>query len=203
MGILVAAGLGLFAALVGGALRLRWSWTDAAVVFLIFLVGISTAEALDKRPAINLAWEWIGLGFAYLLVRNLPRNAGESAALTLALLATAVSVAVYGLYQAGVELELTRAAYRAHPEESLRMLGIDPDPSSPGRIGFENRLLGSTEVWSTFALANSLAGFLVGPLVVLLAVAWENVRVQVGRGSRRRSWPWRVCLGWPGSSASS
>ena len=34
----------------------------------------------------------------------------------------------------------------------------------------KNRLMGSNEPWSTFALANSLAGFIVGPLVLVLAV---------------------------------
>ena len=61
-------------------------------------------SAADRRPAINLAWEWGAIGLAYFLVRNLPRTRGESATLAGALVATAVAVAAYGLYQVAVEL---------------------------------------------------------------------------------------------------
>ena len=41
----------------------------------------SASHALDRRPAINLAWEWVALGLVYLLLRNLPRTRDESSAL--------------------------------------------------------------------------------------------------------------------------
>ncbi len=41
----------------------------------------------------------------------------------------------------------------------------------------------SNEPFSTFALANSLAGFLVGPLALAFAVALENLKRE-GKGSR-------------------
>ena len=95
--MLMVAGLAIGSALVGGTLRVRWSWTDAAVIALMFLVGLSATHALDRRTAINLAWEWAALGLAYVLVRNLPRTRAESAALVGALVATAVAIAAYGL----------------------------------------------------------------------------------------------------------
>jgi hypothetical protein len=182
MMVLVAAGLALLSPIVGGRLRLRWSWTDAAVIALTALVGFSTYVALDRRTAINLGWQWGAVGFAYLLVRNLPRTRGESTALAGALVATAVAVAFYGLYQVGVELGEVRAAYLKDPQGSLRLLGIAP--GSPAQALLEYRVLGSNEPWSTFALTNSLAGYLVGPLVLLLAVAWQNLRTAEGRGAR-------------------
>lgn len=180
--VLIVAGLALIAGLVGGRLRLRCSWVDAAVIALMVLVGVSSSHAADWRTSVNLAWQWVAVGFAYLLIRALPKSRAESTVLAGCLVATAVAVGVYGLYQVGVELEQIRSLYRANPEHTLRQLGIAPD--SPARTLLENRILHSNEPWSTFALANSLAGFLVGPLVLLIAVAWQNVRTPEGRTSR-------------------
>ena len=63
----------------------------------------------------------------------------------------------------------------------MELAGVDPRGSM---LAMENRLLGSNEPWSTFALANSLAGFLVGPLVVMLALGWEGLRCREGRVGR-------------------
>ncbi len=70
LAILVVAGLALAVPLLGGRLRFRWSATDGLVIAVMTLVAISANHALDRRPAINLAWEWTGLGFVYLLLRN-------------------------------------------------------------------------------------------------------------------------------------
>ncbi len=182
LAVLLVGGLALASALVGGTLRLRWSWADAAVVVLMWLVGLSAVQATDRRAAINLAWDWAALGVIYLLLRHLPRTRAEAQAMTAVLAATAVAVAVYGIYQVGAELPLMRARYLSHKAETLAMLGIAP--GSPGQGQLESRLLGSNEPMSTFALTNSLAGFLVGPLVVMLGVAWESLVRREGRGSR-------------------
>ena len=44
--------------------------------------------------------------------------------------------------------------------------------------------MGSTEPWSTFALANSLAGYIAGPFVILLAVGLYNLVRPAAPGSR-------------------
>ena len=171
--VVVTAGLALASMLVGGRLKLRWSWVDLAVIALCGLVGVSAIAAAEHRTAVNLAWEWAAVGFAYVLLRNLPKTRDESAVVALALVATAVAIAAYGTYQVGVELGDVRAIYLKNPQKALRLLGIAP--GSPSQAAFEQRLLHSHEPWSTFALPNSLAGFLVGPLVLLLAVACENL----------------------------
>jgi hypothetical protein len=119
---------------------------------------------------------------AYVLVRNLPRTRTESAILVAALVATAAAVAVYGLYQGVVELPITRAYYLGHKLTVLRRLGIEP--GSPAQALYEQRLLASNEPVATFALANSLAGFLVGPAVVCLAMGWEAFRDRKPRGTQ-------------------
>ena len=179
LAVLLTAGLAALAALAGGRTRLRWSWADAAFYLLILLVGLSASRGAERRVAINLAWEWAGLGVAYFLVRNLPRTRGESSALAGALMATAVAVAAYGLYQNAVELPATRAFYLSHRAEILARQGLAP--GSTGQRNFEARLLDSSEPNATFALANSLAGFLVGPAILGLAVGLEALRRRDGR----------------------
>jgi hypothetical protein len=183
LALLVVAGLAIAAGFVGGRLRFRWSWTDAAVIALVVLVATSALHAIDRRPAINLAWEWMAMGVAYLLLRNLPRTREESSVLAVALVVVAIAVSIYGLYQVGVELKPLRDAYRRNPQAVLQFLKIAP--GSPAQAQFEDRLMRSSEPFSTFALANSLAGFIVGPLVMLLAVAYYNL---VRGDSTRSRW---------------
>lgn len=171
--LLLVSTVAVASALIGGELRLRFSWADAAVLTLFGLVALSASNAVDRRPAINLSWEWVAFGLAYLLLRSLPRTRNESVALAAALVATAVAVSVYGFYQVGVELPELQRRYLANSEEALRIVGIAP--GSPQQKIFENRLLQSQEPYATFALANSLAGFLVGPLVLMLAMVSETL----------------------------
>lgn len=180
--LLLILGLAVAASLIGGTLRLRVSWADVGLIFLVGIVANSARYAIDRRPAINLAWEWGAFAFAYLIVRNLPRTRGESTALVGALAATAVAVSVYGLYQIGVELPEVQRKFLANPAVALRMVGIQP--GTPSEALFRSRLLGSNEPFSTFGLANSLAGFLVGPLVVMLAIAWAKLTSHESKGSR-------------------
>ncbi len=183
--LLSVAGLAIAGWFLAGRLRCRWSWTDAAVVILMVLVAGSAPHALDRRPAINLAWEWIALGVAYLLLRSLPRTWRESSALAGALVATAVAVSAYGLYQGAVEMPMLRADYRRNPQQFLaRHPEVNLVPGSREHFLWEQRFLFSNEVMSTFALGNSLAGFLVGPIVLALAVGFQNLVRRDGDGSR-------------------
>lgn len=156
-----------------GALHFRASWADVAVIAVVALVAISVQSADDRRAAINVAWEWAGFGIMYLLLRNLPTTRTEVSALAGCLVATASALSVTGLYQVAVEDPSARAYYLRAPEQALRAAGVADDPLSRKR--FEDRLLGSREPRATFALANSLAGYLVGPSVVLLAAVLTTV----------------------------
>ena len=184
LALLIVAGLAIAGWFIGGRFRFRWSWTDAAVVILMVLVASSALHALDRRPAINLAWEWIALGVAYLLLRSLPRTRRESSTLAGALVATAVAVSAYGLYQGSVEMPMLRAEYRRNPQQFLVKHHLNIVPGTREHFVWEQRFLESNEVMSTFALGNSLAGFLVGPLVLALAVGFQNLVRGDGDGSR-------------------
>ena len=159
--VFVALAIALASMLIEGRARVRWSWADGAVYLLMLLVGLSSAFGAERRSAINLAWDWGGLGIAYFLARTLPRSRPESATLAGALMATAVAISAYGIYQATVELPADRSFYKAHKVQALKIAGVTP--GTPEEARFEDRLLGSNEPTATFALANSLAGFLVGP----------------------------------------
>jgi hypothetical protein len=183
LALLIVAGVAIAAGLVGGRFRFRWSWADVAVIALMVMVAFSARHALDRRPAINLGWEWIALGVAYLLLRNLPRTRGESSVIAGAMVATAFAVSVYGLYQVGVELPALQAQFARNPGPILARQGIAPN--TPAADQFRNRLMESNEPWSTFALANSLAGYIVGPLVLALVVWWSNLIRREPARSRR------------------
>jgi O-Antigen ligase len=182
LALLIVFGLALAGSFLSGRFRFRWSWTDALVVALTFLVAVSATHAVDRRPALNLAWEWAAMGFAYVLLRNLPRTRSESTVLAGALVATAFAVSCYGLYQVKVELPILQARFRANPNQVMQEMGIAPGPRSMESL--KNRLVGSNEPWSTFALPNSLAGFIVGPLVLALAVGFQNLVRRGADGSR-------------------
>lgn len=163
--------LGLTIAAVGatasGRLRFRWCWVDLAVIALFGLVAASAGHAADGRVAQNLAWEWAGVGLAYLAVRWLARDALETRAWVAALVAVGFALSAYGAYQVAVLQPETRRLYLEDPAAALRRVGIPDDPIA--RRQFEDRLLGSREPTSTFALANSLAGALLVPLLVTCA----------------------------------
>ena len=185
--LLMVSGLAVVANLVTGVTRFRWSWVDLAVLVLVVLVGLSAGHAADRRAAITMAWEWGGMGLLFLMMRSLPRTRAESSALGLVVVATAVAVAGYGLYQASVEFPMIRHQFERNPVAILAQLGIAP--GTPSAEAFKQRLMYSNEPFSTFALANSLAGFIVGPLLILMAIGLASL----SRDGRDRPW-WGLTL---------
>ena len=172
--VFIAFGLALTSALVGGRLRFRWSWTDALVVGLMGLVAISAFHSLDRRPAINLAWEWVGLGLVYLLVRNLPRTQDESSTLAGVIVATAFAVSAYGLYQ--LDGRVT-----AHQGGVLCAIPCRSCKSWESSLAGAARNCSGTACWARPRSSRRLAWpirwrvFIVGPLVIALAVAFQNL----------------------------
>ena len=91
-------------------LRVRFGWVDAAVVVL---VGLHTASSIwgaycgSPRPAVNMLWEWIGYGLCFFLARQLLTGPREIRAAVVVMIALAVAVAGYGVYQSFVEMPAT------------------------------------------------------------------------------------------------
>ncbi len=180
--LFITMGVALVSLLLPGRFRFRWSWIDLGVLALCGLIASSAGHALDPGPAIHLAWECAACASVYFLVRNLPRTRSESIALAAALFATAVATSLYGLYQEFVELPAMQAQFLRNPGPMLAAAHVRQ--GTPSEALFRDRLLYSSEIFSTFALANSLAGFLIGPLVLALGAGLESI-LRPGRGDSR------------------
>ena len=153
--------------------RVRFGWTDAAVWALIGWHTLASLVAVRNgapRPALNMLWEWIALGIAFFLVRQIFTGRREARAAVAVMIALAVALSTYGLYQYCHELPTTRAMYERDPDGFLRGVGLYFAEGSPERELFENRLA-SVEPFATFALTNSLAAYLAPWLAVALAIA--------------------------------
>jgi len=155
-----------------GESPLRFTLVDAAVLGLLAMLAVAAVEPLregNARAAWNVLWQWVGLGMGYFLLRQLVRSARDARALIAVMIALGAMLAAYGLWQYAWEFPKLRAEYARDPDAVLRRSGLWYPPGSVEREHFANRL-GSVEPLGTFALANSLAGYLAPWLVVLLGI---------------------------------
>ncbi len=170
----------LWAALVarGSILRVRFAWPDIAVLLLVLWHTIAALWAVayeSPRPALNMLWEWLGLGIAFFLARQAFSSGLQRRTVGAVMVALAVAVSIYGIYQYSVELPATRDFYEHASDQKLRKEGVWFPPGSFEREAFEQRLA-SLEPMATFALTNSLAGFLAPWALVALGVSMASAR---------------------------
>ena len=154
----------------GNLVRMRFSWPDLAMGLFVLWYSIAALYAVaceSPRPALNMLWEGWGLAIAFFLARQAFSSAVQRRAVAAVMVALAVFLSLYGLYQYSVELPNTRQMYAANPDEMLRNAGEWYPPGSPEREAFEQRLA-SLEPMATFALTNSFAGFLAPWTIVVL-----------------------------------
>ncbi len=159
-------------------LAVRFGCTDAAVALLMLCFTAAALWAVghgSPRPAVNVLWEWLGMGLSFFLARQLIATPREARAVAAVMVALAVAVSAFGIYQWAYELPATLAKYDANPDGELRRAGLWFPPDSPERKLFRDRLASDLPA-GTFALSNSLAGFVAPWLVVLAGVAWSSLR---------------------------
>ncbi len=188
LALILTAGT-LLAVAIHGQFTQRFHLVDAAVAALVGLCATSAlvgASSGSPRMSLNMLWEWVGLGLVYFLARQLVRTAQEARGLVAVMFALAVVLSGFGFYQVFVGLPADRAEYAANPDEVLRSLGQWYPAGSPERQLFENRLQ-STEPLATFALTNSLAGFLAPWLVVALGIGGSMLAERRGTAPQPRS----------------
>lgn len=162
----------------GPGVRVRFGRLEASVMVFLLFIAAATYWAVghgSPRPAINVFWEWMALGLCFLLARQLIETQREVRALAAVMIALAVAISSYGLYQRAYEFPETRRVYNADPDAALRAADLWIPPDSPQRKLYEDRLA-NDEPTATFALTNSLAGFLAPWLVVLAGIACCNLR---------------------------
>ncbi len=159
----------------------RGDWVLAAVIALI---ACHVASALimgrngDFRAALNSMWVWVGLAAVYFLTRQLIRSRVEQNALVVVLIGAAVMFSLHGVHQRFVTMPATVNEFmEASEEEKQQVLtanNLDPNPDSPERSHFVARLQ-STDIFSAFSLANSLAGYLAPVLILVVMIGWSSV----------------------------
>ena len=125
------------------------------------LIGVfNVAGEGNVRHALNEFWWWVSGVLLLMTARNCLGRFTYLGAIYALLLALMVGVCGFAAHQQLVSLPSDRAMYELEPERVLAAAGIDAPPGSPRRMLFEARLYGGG-VTGTFSLANSLAGFLV------------------------------------------
>lgn len=152
--------------------RIRTGWADAAVAALVVwhtLAGVWAASHAAPRLAINMTWEWIAFGLSFFMLRQLVVRRSETRAIVALMIALGVALASYGLYQCFYEMPATEAQYKRNPDQALRDAGLSLEAGSAERMVFEKRLE-SREPIASFALTNSLAGYLAPWLTVLVGI---------------------------------
>jgi len=150
-----------------------------AVVLLVFATTYGVAAY--QHPARLISWEWLAMLLALFLVRQLSVPVEEQHGMLAALLATAVSLSAFGLYEAFEVMPRNRAAMptveamRTNPDvlKAGTFAGLDKD--DPKVLMHFNRLH-QPNIMGTFAHPNSFAGYLVLMLPALAGAAFLTVR---------------------------
>ncbi|MEM9367818.1 MAG: O-antigen ligase family protein [Planctomycetota bacterium] len=185
----------------------RWWFHPLALdALLLMLAGVMTCSVFanwgehgrvtqgdkiiggDQRAALNSLWFWwVGSAWVITLrcfLRQCPLTLWPVVAsqLVRVVMVVGVFLTVLTLHQDKISLPQTRAIYEADPDGELLRLGLDAPADSAARMVFENRLYDGGPT-ATFALANTLAGWLAITAVLVGGSLWES-----------KHWPMRLGL---------
>ena len=163
--------LWLVAAAVWGLWRL-WArqgvWYGGAVEACLFGVILLTCAgavfvAPYKHPARLIAWDWLALGLAVVLLRQLAVTKEEQRCFFAVLLAGVVPLSAFALYQRGYEIPKKQARYA----KSLDLLREDYAKEHGGQVPDDAFLaalkqrIDDSHAYGTYAHPNNFAGYLV------------------------------------------
>lgn len=158
-----------------GFVRLRFGLIDALMLALVAWHTVSALTAFyigSPRPAINALWDWVAIGATLILARQIIQTARDARAVIVVMLGLACGLSATAVHQYFVTIPADVRSYEAAKDstESLyEQTGQWMPPDSTVRQQFENRL-NSRLPAATFALSNSLAGFIVPWFVILFAI---------------------------------
>jgi hypothetical protein len=188
------AGLALnflwLAAAAAWAAWLVWSGARSWRVGLVegALLGLGGAFCLGagyaaryQHPAWLIAWEVLFLALVFSLVRHVAADPAERRGLVAAVLATAISLSAYAVFQRVVDVPTLQAAADDSTRAKLILQGRH-DPFLPADAREDNAyldLLRRGVVTGTFGEASSFAGYLLLLLPVLVGgavVCWRAGR---------------------------
>jgi hypothetical protein len=172
-----------FVAAVGWAVWRAWSRQGsgeskrlegglALVAVLVFVSALGVARY--RHPAVLIACEWVILVLAFGLVRELVQSAAESRGLLAALVASAVSLSAYAVYQYAVEMPASRTSLQDPEElrqELARRFNLHFEADDPQLATWQRRIE-ARNVFATFAHPNAFAGYLALLLPATVGGAW-------------------------------
>jgi hypothetical protein len=160
--------------------RIRWDRLDVAFWVVVVAHVVSAVAVLlnggQRRAAINLTWEWVGLGISFFLIRQTVRTGVAARRLVGIMVAVGICLAALGVWQHYVSFPETRAEYQQNKHNQAWLIDAGVPQDSTGRALFEERLK-STEPFGMFALANTFAGLLLVWFLVAIgtiASAWQR-----------------------------
>ncbi|MHB8954030.1 MAG: O-antigen ligase family protein [Pirellulaceae bacterium] len=167
--------------------RLPWGRVEAALLLFLLIHSLSAwvmLRAGQPRSTLNALWLWVAYGLLFFCVRQLFDSGRAQRAAISALIAVACGLATFGLYQVAYSNPQLRAKYARDLELELKRAELDAPAGSPQRVHIENRVA-STEPISSFALTNSLAGYLTPAVLLLASILGTLPRTNSARGWSR------------------
>jgi O-antigen ligase len=156
----------------------KLGWTELALAGLIGWQVVSTIVAGMEghgRQALNMMWQWVIYGVVVLLLRQLIRTDRQERALSAIMIGVALILSTHAYYQYFYSMERLRQAFDQNPEMAFAGAAWPIDGGSPAQKLIASRVH-SREPLATFALTNSLAGYLAPWLVVTLAIAMVGLK---------------------------
>ena len=183
----------------GQAALRGWHWLDIGWLAIVAGQWISAGRIFlvcgDRRTALNLSLEWLGLLIAWWLLREAMRQEYFRRLIGTLVVGLMAGIATYGLWQHHVVYHEQARWYQSLRAELDELLaGNDPRSAlaiaektselqrsgipltGTDRFLWEQRLLNSSEPTGTFALANSLGGLLGFAVIVVSGSIWRWVR---------------------------
>ncbi len=155
---------------------LKWNTTDlvlGAFFVWVAIAGVTASVDANRRAGWNMTASWVSLGLTYYLARLLLRTGTHVRAIIVGILAVTLMFALEGLHESWVTIPQNQARFKRNPAAVLVEAGIAAEPGSAAYDRFKSRL--ETQGPSgTFALENSLAGFLLPAAIVFLGLLFAG-----------------------------
>ncbi len=137
------------------------------ILAFALLTVLSIAQASYVFAAASTAFTWIVHICVFFLVVNLCADEKRYRIVLTTVIATAVAVSIFALYQYFYELDFTRRYYQMYPSEFVVQASVYHDLMSR---------LYRDEAFGTFLLSNMLGGYLVMVIPLLLFLVYGSLR---------------------------
>jgi len=146
---------------------------DSSHLALLAVILISMSASENGRPGIYVFWLFAAAFALYRLAGNICENRLASRLLISALAATGLMISAFGLIQYFFYLPAMRELFRNDPSALLTIMNLPPEA-----IGELKGRLDAQRTFATLVLPNTLAGYLLLPLPVVVFAAYSAIRMR-------------------------